>query len=128
MKIKSVSNYMAILRNLNNVLKADVSQYHIDLICAALTDPTAISRSKQYPFRYYSAYKTLQENREQYDSTKVSAVLQALEKAIAISAESVPKISGKSLVLVDVSGSMCWQPISKHSKVTPAEVAGMFGA
>ncbi|MDD4805131.1 MAG: hypothetical protein PHN69_08390, partial [Candidatus Pacebacteria bacterium] len=42
--------------------------------------------------------------------------------------ESVPKISGKSLVLVDVSGSMCWQPISKHSKVTPAEVAGMFGA
>lgn len=117
---------MAILRNLNNVLKADVSQYHIDLICAALTDPTAISKSKQYPFRYYAAYKTLQENREQYDSTKVSAVLQALEKAIAISAENVPKISGKSLVLVDDSGSMSWSNISKNSKMTPADIADVW--
>ncbi|MDD4804895.1 MAG: TROVE domain-containing protein [Candidatus Pacebacteria bacterium] len=119
--------YMAVLRNLNNFIKHRVN---LELVISKLTDPIAIQKSKQYPFRFYSAYKTIKGSSytSDIDQKYVQAILGGLEKAIAISAESVPKIPGKSLVLVDVSGSMSWQPVSKHSKITPAEIAGMFGA
>jgi len=119
--------YMAVLRNLNNFIKHGVN---LELVLNKLTDPVAIQKSKQYPFRFYSAYKTIKDSSytSEVNQNYVQAILSGLEKAIAISAESVPKISGKSLVLVDVSGSMSWSNISKHSKMTPADIAGMFGA
>ena len=119
--------YMAVLRNLNNFIKHGVS---LELVLNKLTDPVAIRKSKQYPFRFYSAYKTIKDTdySSDVDRRYIQAILDGLEKAIAISAESIPKIPGRSLVLVDVSGSMSWGNISKHSKMTPADIAGMFGA
>lgn len=120
---------MALLRNLNNVLKVGVSSHHINLVYMALTDPIAIKKSKQYPFRYYSAYKAIKDAGYSFDDAKrASAVMDGLNKAMELSVANIPKIPGKSLVLVDVSGSMTWQTISKKSKVTPAEIAGLFGA
>ena len=128
MKIKSVSNYMAMLRNLNNILKVDVSETHIEMICAALTDSLAVEKSKQYPYRFHSAYKTLNENKGSYNTSKYERIKGALNIALELSVANIPKIPGKSLGLIDVSGSMSWATISAKSKVTPAEIAGIFGA
>jgi len=53
--------YMALLRNLRNLLKKDVPMEIIDQVCAKLTDPEQVKRSKQLPFRFFSAYKSLKE-------------------------------------------------------------------
>lgn len=114
--------YMAVLRNLHNFLRHGVNS---ELVVSKLTNPTAIQKSKQYPFRFYSAYKVLKES-EYYEKAKL--YLEALNRAMEISVANVPRIPGKSLILVDVSGSMTWQTISEHSKMTPADIAGIFGA
>lgn len=50
--------YMAILRNLRNFLKHGVD---LNLIAPILTDPQRVARSKQFPFRFYSAYRAVME-------------------------------------------------------------------
>ena len=54
---KDAVGYMALLRNLRNILK-NPSQ-HIDKIVDKLTSPEAIKRSKQLPFRFLSAHRAL---------------------------------------------------------------------
>lgn len=118
--------YMALLRNLNNFIRHGVD---LEQVISKLTNPVAIKKSKQYPFRYFSAYKAIKDaGYSGSEGRYASAVLNALEKAMELSVENVPKIPGKSLVLVDVSGSMSWRTISDKSKVTPAEIASLFGA
>jgi 60 kDa SS-A/Ro ribonucleoprotein len=52
--------YMALLRNLRNILKANVSAAHIEKVCVRLADANEVARSKQFPFRFLSAYRELQ--------------------------------------------------------------------
>ncbi len=117
--------YMALLRNLQNFLKHGVN---IEPVLNILKNPVAIKKSRQYPFRFYSAYKALNNNTDHKSVEDKYKALNALESAISTSIENFPKIPGKSLVLVDVSGSMSWQNISAKSSVTPADIAGLFGA
>lgn len=115
--------FMAILRNLNNFLKHDVD---LDHVIKLLTDPEAVRKSKQFPFRFFSAYKAIQQ--EAYASSrKVSQLMNALNTAMELSVKNVPKIKGRSLVIVDASGSMN-QKISSKSEVTASEISKMFGA
>jgi 60 kDa SS-A/Ro ribonucleoprotein len=51
--------YMALLRNLRNILQANVSAAHIEKVCARLADANEVARSKQFPFRFLSAYREL---------------------------------------------------------------------
>jgi len=115
--------FMAVLRNLNNFLKHDVD---IEPVVSLLTNPEAVRKSKQFPFRFFSAYKAIQQ--ESYSSSKkVSQLMTALNTAMELSIQNVPKIKGRSLVIVDASGSMD-QAISAKSTVTASEISKMFGA
>jgi 60 kDa SS-A/Ro ribonucleoprotein len=51
--------YMALLRNLRNILQANVSAAHIEKVCVRLADANEVARSKQFPFRFLSAYREL---------------------------------------------------------------------
>ncbi|WP_375433989.1 TROVE domain-containing protein [uncultured Hymenobacter sp.] len=116
--------YMALLRNLRNILEADVSAEAVVEVCATLSDRAAVARSKQMPFRYLAAYrevKTLQNGH-------VSAVLTALEDAITHSAANLRGFGPATRVVVacDVSSSM-QTPISPRSKVLLYDVSLVLG-
>lgn len=51
--------YMALLRNLRNILQANVSPKHIEKVCTRLADANEVARSKQFPFRFLAAYREL---------------------------------------------------------------------
>lgn len=85
--------YMALLRNINNFVKYKVS--NINLVLEKLADRDEVKRSRQLPFRFYTAY-------QHADKVAVGAISQALEHSL----DNVPVFEGNTLVAVDVSGSM----------------------
>lgn len=107
--------YMAMLRNLRNIIKSGAS--NLNKVYEYLTDEERVLKNKQLPFRYYSAYKTLKN-----EGIGTSKIYDALETAIKISTKNIDRLTGKTLIAADVSGSMNF-PISKKSDLTCAEVA-----
>jgi len=106
--------YMALLRNLRNLLEAHVSAETLALACATLADPGQVARARQLPFRFLAAYREVLA----LDAGAVAPVLAALETAIIGSARNLRGFGPETRVVVacDVSGSM-QQPISPRSKV-----------
>jgi len=96
--------YMAMLRNLNNLIKYKVSDEVIDAAVARLTSPEEVAKSKQLPFRFYTAFQNVKGNRKLSD-----AITDAMELSVA----NVPSFDGKMLIAVDTSGSMSGDPIQK---------------
>ena len=116
--------YMALLRNLRNILEAEVSAEAMAQVKAALSDERAVARSKQLPFRFLAAYRELLNVR----SGHVAGLLTALETAIAHSAQNLRGFGADTRVVVacDVSGSM-QQPVSPRSKVLLYDVGLVLG-
>jgi 60 kDa SS-A/Ro ribonucleoprotein len=116
--------YMALLRNLRNILEADVSGQAVERVCAVLADPVAVARSKQLPFRFLAAYREMLLVQSGY----VSVVLEALETAIGHSVTNLRGFGPETRVVVacDVSGSM-QQPVSQRSKVLLYDVGLVLG-
>lgn len=109
--------YMALLRNLRNFDQAGISAETRARLQAKLADPEEVARSRQFPYRFFSAYKHL-------DSVHWAP---ALEQAVEHSIRNIPQLPGRTLVLIDVSGSMhCG--VSGQSKVMRWEVGALFGA
>ena len=106
--------YMALMRNLRNILQADVSADHIKKVAKSLADYEKIIRAKQLPFRYLSAYRELESLALPY----VSYLLDALEKAVKISAKNIKGfgLNTKIVLAADVSSSM-YKTISAKSKI-----------
>lgn len=115
--------YMASLRNIRNILNANVSERHIDKLCKFIADAEQVKRSKQLPFRFFSAYKEI----ENESNPSASQFLDALEDAITVSYENIPKIPGTTLIACDTSGSM-QVPISKRSSVERYDIGLLLGA
>jgi len=98
--------YMALLRNLNNILKYKCSDEVIAHAASRLSDKEEVLKSKQLPFRFVTAYKNVIGNRVLTD---------ALTLALEHSVGNVANLPGKTLIAVDTSGSMSGDPISKAS-------------
>lgn len=110
--------HMALLRNLRNFLQAGVSQKVLRDVLNRISDPEQVAKGKQFPFRYLAAYQANKGN------LKVSA---ALEDALQASLANVPELSGRTLILVDRSGSMFWSNDQKMD-LTFADQAAIFGS
>lgn len=102
--------YMAMLRNLNNMLKYKIDRVAMGLVANKLRDPEEIKRSKQLPFRWYTAFENVKGNRTFSD---------AISEAMDIAVSNVPEMPGKILIAIDCSGSMSGDPMQK---------AAIFGA
>lgn len=86
----------ALLRNMRNIcLQATPSV--VKRACELLTDVNRIKDSKILPFRYHTAYLELQGNPQ---------VVKALEVAFDVACSNVPELPGRTLIALDVSGSM----------------------
>lgn len=102
--------YMALLRNLNNLLSSGVSKEVISAAAQRLSDPEQVKKSRQLPFRFYTAYQMVKGNKELSD---------AISYALDISVSNAPSFDGDVLIAIDGSGSMDGEPI---------EIATIFGA
>ncbi|MEV7689958.1 TROVE domain-containing protein [Streptomyces bungoensis] len=108
---------MALVRNLRNFDEAGVSDEVAAQVAARISDPAEVARSRQFPFRYLAAYQHAPSLRWSYP----------LERALGHSLANVPALPGRTLVLVDRSGSMFYSRLSDRSELTRADAAAIFG-
>ena len=116
--------YMALLRNLRNILEANVSANHVQAVCNYLANAEAVTKSKQLPFRFLAAYRELKEVKSKY----TSYILDALENAVTQSAINIKGFDLSTSVVIgcDVSGSM-QKTISAKSKIMLYDIGLMLG-
>ncbi|MGW1723916.1 TROVE domain-containing protein [Streptomyces sp. NPDC002306] len=108
---------MALTRNLRNFDEAGVSDAVAAEVAARISDPAEVARSRQFPFRYLAAYQHAPSLRWSYP----------LERALGHSLANVPALPGRTLVLVDRSGSMFHSRLSDRSELSRADAAAIFG-
>ncbi|MEW2261549.1 TROVE domain-containing protein [Streptomyces sp. NPDC047853] len=108
---------MALTRNLRNFDEAGVSDEVAARVAARISDPEQVARSRQFPFRYLAAYRHAPSLRWSYP----------LEQALGHSLANVPALPGRTLVLVDRSGSMFFSRLSDRSELNRADAAAVFG-
>jgi hypothetical protein len=108
--------YMALLRNLRNFDQTGVSDQVAKTVADRLADPEQVARSRQLPMRFLSAYRAAPSLRWAW----------ALEQAITLSLSNVPKLPGRTLILVDTSSSMS-AGFSKDGSLMRWDAAAVFG-
>lgn len=124
--------YMALLRNLRNLLESDISYLHLQKVCATLGSAEKVAKAKQFPFRYLAAYREIAQIDAQLSEPTgnngyVGQVLSTLEKAVEQSAASLHGFDENTKVLLacDVSGSM-QVPVSPKSKILLYDIGLML--
>ena len=109
--------HMALLRNLRNIF-TEIDD--VDKTKAILEDlKKGVLDGKQFPFRYYTAYKMIEA------ANKVNhkaLILDTLEDCMDISLDNMPKLKGKTMTLTDNSGSAWGTFNSEYGSATIAEI------
>lgn len=116
--------YMAALRNLRNMLEANVSSEDIKTVAQLISSPEQVKKSKQLPFRFLSAHREL----KGVAHSHTSMLLNALEDALQASVENLKGFDYNTTVAIacDVSGSM-QSPISAKSKIQNYDIGLLLG-
>jgi 60 kDa SS-A/Ro ribonucleoprotein len=106
--------YMATLRNLRNILEAEVNKEALNKVCGFLSDTESVAKSKQLPFRFLAAYLEMKDVKD----GRTGKLMEALEEAVSKSAQNLVGFDENTKVVIatDVSGSM-QKTISPKSKV-----------
>ncbi len=116
--------YMALLRNLRNILGAGVSLSHLEKTLGRISDPEEVHRSRQFPFRFFNAYREIDKAAD-FDKARVT---DAIERAFIASGENIPVYKEDRIVVAfDDSGSMD-HPLSDKSKTMYYEIGMILGA
>ena len=99
----------------------------VTIIAERLRDAEAINRARVFPFQLMSAYKAAESNKG-----IPRAITDALQDAMEIATENVPKIDGKVFVFPDISGSMQSPATGFRKGATSAvrcvDIAALFSA
>lgn len=103
--------YFALLRNLRNIMKQAPDS--LPMALTLLMDEQRIKHSRVLPFRFLTAAKSIE------GEEGARSVIAALAVATDIAVSNCPSMDGKTLVVIDHSGSMEGRPI---------EIASLFGA
>jgi 60 kDa SS-A/Ro ribonucleoprotein len=87
--------------NLNTLFRHGVfdDEKMVEYVARQLEDPTLIRRARVFPYQLLAAFKAQKAEMPQ-------AITMALQKAMEIAIENVPKVEGKIYLCPDVSGSM----------------------
>lgn len=123
--------YMALLRNLRNFEQAGIASHRkgthtpgilpdrIKLICDKLSSFDEVAKSRQLPMRFLSAYRNVNSD----------VFKQAINEGLEHSLSNVPELPGRTLILVDMSGSMQpgWGRRLGDSEISLADQAKIFG-
>jgi hypothetical protein len=109
---------MAVVRNLRNFDEAGLKTGDsiVTEISGRLTNEEQIAKSRMFPFRFFTAHLQL----------KSVTWAAGLEVALQHSLQNLPELPGRTLILVDTSGSM-QQKLSAKSEMSYAQAAALFG-
>jgi hypothetical protein len=108
--------YLALLRNLRNFDQAGVSDDVAATVAAKLSDADEVAKSRVLPMRFLSAYNAAPSLRWSYP----------LELALQHALSNVPALDGRTLILIDTSGSMN-SSFSKDGSLRCWDAATVFG-
>lgn len=108
--------YHALRMNLRRMSEAGISEDAIDAVNRKLRDHDAIVASKVMPIDFFRAYRNAPLD-----------FAAALQKGANAALENVPELPGRTLVLLDCSGSMS-STLSSASTMRRQEVANIFAA
>jgi hypothetical protein len=108
--------YLALLRNLRNFDEAGVSDEVAETVARRLADPAEVARSRVLPMRFLSAINAAPSLRWAFP----------LEKALQAALANVPALAGRTLILIDTSGSM-GSGFSRDGSLALWEAATVFG-
>lgn len=112
--------YMALIRNLNNILTSGVTEdWIVKYLIPQLENKDKIKGSKCFPYRIFTAYKNLH--------VFNTNVIQALEHAFRAAVDNTPVFEGSTCIMLDVSGSMD-DLISAKSNISIKEVGACYAA
>ncbi len=109
--------HMALLRNLRGIFTEIEDLEFCKSIMQQLKD--GVLTGKQFPFRYFTAMKVIQEDDKIHHK---GLILDTLEECLDISCENMPRLSGKTMCLSDNSGSAWGTLNSEYGSVTIAEI------
>jgi len=113
--------HMALLRNLRGIFTEINDKKAAEEI---LTDlKSGVIHGKQFPFRYWSAYKAIQPSSVTINHKAM--VLDAIEECMDIAVANMPKLEGRVMSLSDNSGSAWGSFNSEYGTVTVAEIANL---
>lgn len=110
---------LALLRNLRNI--AQQSPESIPAALELLVDEERIKRSLILPFRYSTAADQIAE------LPQARTIMEALDRAATAALTNVPRMTGRTLVVVDDSGSMTTAKVGRGDTLV-ADAAALFGA
>lgn len=109
--------HMALLRNIVNVFTEIDDLGVCQAYMADLKD--GVPGGKQFPFRYESAYRTVEKAK---DINHKPLILDSLEECIDIAVNNLPRLKGKTMCLSDNSGSAWGCFNSEYGSVTVANI------
>ena len=131
--------FMAGMRNLSNLMRNGAHQA-LDRVLRMFHDPEHVRRSKQLPFRFFTAYQAVETGQRFDHKSKVmvrdnqilnhprrAEVLAALLKALELSMVNLPRLPGKSFITSDNSGSM-EATLSEKSSVRRCDTANLLAS
>ena len=108
--------YKALRMNLRRIHESGVSDDVIDTITSRLKDAEVIRKSNPMPIEFLAAFRNAPLD-----------FAPAIQRAANYSLENVPALDGRTLILVDTSGSM-GAPLSERGTLARLEAARVFGA
>jgi 60 kDa SS-A/Ro ribonucleoprotein len=117
---------MNLIRNLRNFgQKGILDKAEIrNAIVKKLKNEEVIQKSKQFPFRFYSALRELERDPS---TRKFNALQDALNQAMELAVKNIPELPGETYLSMDCSGSMhC--ALSSRSSLQYIEIGAILGA
>ena len=108
--------YKALRMNLRRIHESGVNDEVIDTITARLKDAEVIRKSNPMPIEFLAAFRNAPLD-----------FAPAIQRAANYSLENVPALKGRTLILVDTSGSMACN-LSERGTLARLEAARVFGA
>lgn len=123
--------YLALLRNLRNIIKTGANPELVNAACELLTDPKMVKQSLVFPHQIDLALEIMLDE----FGTKATPFLKALNTAYELAIPNLTELftSGRTAVVIDTSGSMhsgggfC-SINGKSSMRQPIEKAALIGA
>lgn len=112
--------YLALIRNLRNIVNSSPDADWIEeYLVPQIKNKVAIKKSLVFPYQIYCSWKN-------YGIRNIS-IDAALDRAFRIACGNMPKMDGRTVIILDVSGSM-ENKLSSNSQLTLKEVGAVYAA
>lgn len=108
--------YQALRMNLRRISESGVDRQTLNTINGVLSDPEKVAASRTMPMEFLAAYRNAP-----------LAFADALQQGAMGALANVPTFRGRTLILVDRSGSMA-APMSSRGTLTRSDAANVFAA